>query len=225
VSLALVALANGILLYGLFALGWAPATIALLFWYEAAVIGASTFAKVVASLPGEAPGTKPSVAYQRLPRPGGRTRVRSSVPRMEGYGAPFKFLIGYGLVLLAYGALLMLALNGPHLGALVRDAAASKGVLLAAALIAAEHLWAFRRDYLRGPDWQRRDPTFHFWKPFGLAFRAYFAFFLGFLLLGWLQSPLTILSALIVLKAFAELLDALVDAQAQAWQRVDEEAA
>jgi hypothetical protein len=142
---------------------------------------------------------------------------------MEGILAPAKFLLLYGLVLLGYGALLTIALDGPHLQTLADRALASTGVKLAMTFIAGEHLWAFWRDYLRGPAWQRKDPTFHFWKPFGLAFRAYAAFFFGFLLLGWLKSPLPILTALILLKAAAEMFSALIDAQAQGWQRVEEE--
>jgi hypothetical protein len=142
---------------------------------------------------------------------------------MEGVLAPVKFLLMYGLLLLAYGALLLVALDGPHLETLARQSLASTGVKLAMAFIAGEHLWAYWRDYLRGPAWQRRDPTFHFWKPFGLAFRAYAAFLLGFLILGWLKSPLPVLTVLILLKALGEMLDALVDAQAQAWRRVDED--
>ena len=60
-ALAIVALTSAVLLYGLFALDWAPGTIAFLFWFEAALVGAFTFIKVAASLPGEVPGSKKSV--------------------------------------------------------------------------------------------------------------------------------------------------------------------
>jgi hypothetical protein len=221
-TLALIARANAVLLYGLFALGWAPGTAAFLFWFEAAVIGAATFVKVAASLPGDVPGTGKSVTYKRPPRPGGRTNVSSSVPRVQPLAALPLFLLFYGLVLLAYGALLLAALKEPNYLAAARRAVASDGVRLAMALIVGQQLWAFWRDYVRGPAWQRRDPTFHFWKPFGLAIVAWLAFFFGFFLLGWLQSPLVVLTVLVLLKAFAEMFNTLIDAQAGEWQRVDD---
>lgn len=221
-TLAVIALSNAVLLYGLYALGWAPGTIAFLFWFEAAVIGAFTFIKVAASLPGDVPGSGRSVTYKRLPRPGGNTRVSSSVPRVHPLLAPPFFLLFYGLLLLAYGGMLLAALKEPDYPGLARTAMASDGVRLAMGVIIAEHLWAYWRDYLRGPAWLRSDPTFHFWKPFGLAFVAWLAFFFGFLLLAWLNSPLPVLTVLIVLKAMAELFNAMVDAQAGEWHRADE---
>jgi hypothetical protein len=221
VNLAPIALSNAVLLYGLFALDWAPGTIAFLFWFEAAVIGTMTFIKVAASLPGDVPGTRKSVSYRRLSRPGERTTVSSSVPRVNPILALPLFVIFYGGLLAGYGGMLLLSLKEPNYPALLRDALASDGVRLALALIVGQHLWAFWRDYLRGPAWQRKDPTFHFWKPFGLAFITWLAFFFGFLVLGWLQSPLVVLTVLIVLKAIAELFNAMVDAQAGEWQRVE----
>jgi Family of unknown function (DUF6498) len=220
-NLALIALANAVLLVGLYALDWAPGTIAFLFWFEAAAIGAVTFVKVAASLPGDVPGSGRSVTYRRPPRPGGRTSVSSSVPRVSAVAALPLFIVFYGVLLAGYGALLLAALKEKNYVALARQAIASGGVLLAMALLVGEHMWAFWRDYLRGPAWQRADPTFHFWKPFGLAIVTWLAFFFGLLVLGWLNSPLVVLTILIVLKAIAELFNALVDAQAGEWQRVD----
>ena len=188
-ALAVIALTNAVLLYGLFALDWSPGTIAFLFWFEAALIGALTFIKVAASLPGDVPGSGKGVTYKRLPRPGGSTRVSSTVPRVHPLMALPMFLLWYGLLLLAYAALLLFSLKEPNYPALVATALASDGVRLAMALIAGQHLWAFWRDYLRGPAWLRSDPTFHFWKPFGLAFVTWLAFFFGFLVLGWLAEP------------------------------------
>ena len=218
-SYALIVFANGMLIAGLFALDWAPGTLAFLFWFEAAAVGAFTFIKVAASLPGEVPATRTRVSYARLPRPGERTRVSTSVPRVNPLAALPLFLVFYGALLLAYGALLLFSLKDKDYLMLLRGAISSEGVWLAMAVIAGRQLWAFWRGYLRGPAWQRRDPTFHFWKPFGLAFVAYLAFFFGFLVLGWLDSPLVVLSVLIVLKAIAELFNALVDAQAGEWRR------
>jgi hypothetical protein len=224
-NLALIAATNGVLLVGLLALGWSPGTMAFLFWFEAAVIGAVTFIKVAASLPGDAAGSTAgpgkSVTYLRPPRPGGRTRVSSSVPRISPLAALPLFLLFYGVLLLGYGALLLFSLKNADYPALIRGALAADGVRLAMAVMLGRQLWVFWRDYLRGPAWQRSDPTFHFWKPFGLAFVAYLAFFFGFLVLGWLDSPLVVLVVLIVLKAIAEIFGALVDSQAGAWQRVD----
>ena len=221
-TLALIAFANAVLLVGLFALDWAPGTIAFLFWFEAAVIGAVTFIKVAASLPGNVPGSGKSVTYRRPPRPGRRTSVSSSVPRVNAFAALPLFVVFYGVLLAGYGALLLFSLKEPNYSALVRSALASDSVRLAMALIAGQHLWAFWRDYVRGPAWQRNDPTFHFWKPFGLAIITWLAFFFGFLVLGWLNSPLVVLTVLIMLKAIAELFGALVDAQAGEWRRADE---
>lgn len=219
-NLALIGLANGILLYGLYALDWAPGTVAFLFWYEAAVIGAVTFVKVAASLPGDDTGTGRSVSYARPPLPGKRTRVSTSVPRIHPLMALPMFVLFYGLVLGAYGALLLLALREPNYPALIRGAFESSGTRLAMAAITGQHLWAFWQGYVRGPAWQRADPTFHFWRPFGLAVLAYGAFFFGFFVLGWLQSPLVMLTVIVLLKTAADLFNALVDAQAGEWQRV-----
>jgi hypothetical protein len=222
VNFALIAFSNAVFLYGLFALDWTPGTIAFLFWFEAAVIGAATFIKVAASLPGDVPGSGRSVSYRRLPRAGERTRVSSSVPRVNAYLALPLFVVFYGALLAGYGALLLFSLQDPGYAALIRSALASDSMGFAMALIAGNHLWAFWRDYVRGPAWQRRDPTFHFWKPFGLAFITWLAFFFGFLVLGWLHSPLVVLTVLIVLKAIAELFNAMVDAQAGEWRRADD---
>jgi hypothetical protein len=222
VNLAPIAFANGVLLAGLYVLDWAPGTIAFLFWFEAATIGAATFVKVAASLPGDVPGSGKSVTYRRPPRPGGRTSVSSSVPRVNAFAALPLFTMFYGVLLAGYGALLLFSLKEPDYPALVGSALSSGSVRLAMALIVGQHLWAFWRDYIRGPAWQRMDPTFHFWKPFGLAIITWLAFFFGFLVLGWLQSPLVVLTVLIVLKAIAELFGALVDAQAGEWHRAEE---
>lgn len=186
------------------------------------MIGALTVVKVAASLPGDVPGSGKSVTYKRLPRPGGSTRVSSSVPRVHPLAAVPLFILFYGMLLAGYGALLLFSLQERDFAALIGGALDSKGVRLAMALIVGEHLWAFWRDYVRGPAWQRADPTFHFWQPFGLAFIAWLAFFFGFLLLAWLHSPLAVLTILIVLKAIAELFNALVDSQAGEWRRADE---
>lgn len=220
-TLAPIALSNAVLLYGLYALDWAPGTIAFLFWFEAAVIGTFTLIKVAASLPGDLPGSGKSVSYRRLPRAGERTTVSSSVPRVNPILALPLFIVFYGALLAGYGGMLLLSLQEPDYPGLLRNALASRGVYLAMALIAGQHLWAFWRDYLRGAAWQRKDPTFHFWKPFGLAIVAWLAFFFGFLTLAWLHSPLVVLTILIVLKAIAELFNAMVDAQAGEWQRAD----
>lgn len=219
--LAIVALTNVVLLYGLFALDWAPGTIAFLFWFEAAAIGTVSLIKVAASLPGDVPGSGKSVSYRRLPRPGERTTVSSSVPRVNPLLALPLFLVFYGALLAGYGGMLLLSLKEPDYPGLLRSALASDGVRFAMALIVGQHLWAAWRDYVRGPAWQRSDPTFHFWKPFGLAIVAWLAFFFGFLMLAWLNSPLAVLTILIVLKAIAELFNAMVDAQAGEWQRVE----
>ncbi len=221
-ALAVIALSNAVLLTGLFALGWPAETIAFLFWFEAAVIGAITLIKVTASLPGEAPGSGKSVVYARLPRPGWNASARSSVPRVQGWLAPPLFILFYGALLAAYAALLLLSLGEPDYARLARSAFSLDWVRLSMALIIVQHLWAFWREYVRGPAWQRADPTFHFWKPFGLAFLTWLGFALGFGVLGWLHSPLAVLSVLIVLKTIAELFGALVDAQAGEWQRVDD---
>ncbi len=97
----------------------------------------------------------------------------------------------------------------------------SDSVRLSMVLIVGEHLWAFWRDYICGPPWQRADPTFHFWKPFGLAALTWLAYALGFGALGWLHSPLVVLTVLIVLKALAELFGVLIGAQTGEWQRAD----
>ncbi len=221
-NLALIAFTNAVLLFGLFALDWAPGTIAFLFWFEAAAIGAFTFVKVAASLPGDVPGSGKSVTYKRPPRPGGRTSVSSSVPRVNACAALPLFIVFYGVLLAGYGALLLFSLKEPNYPALVRGALSSDSVRFAMALLVGQQLWAFWRDYVDGPAWLRSDPTFHFWKPFGLAVVAWLAFFFGFLVLGWLNSPLAVLTVLILLKATAELFNALIDAQAGAWRRVDE---
>ena len=72
-TVAVIACTNAVLLYGLFALGWQAETIAFLFWFDAAAVGAVTLVKVSASLPGRAPGSGKSIVYRRLPRPGGNT--------------------------------------------------------------------------------------------------------------------------------------------------------
>jgi hypothetical protein len=221
-ALSVIAFTNAVLLVGLFALRWPPGTIAFLFWFEAAVIGAVTFIKVTASAPGEFFGSAKRVTYARLPRPGESARVSSSVPRVNGYTAPVLFIAFYGALLAAYAALLLFSLKETDYPALIGSTLSSSSVRLAMVLIVGEHLWAFWRDYVRGPAWQRTDPTFHFWKPFGLAILTWLAFVLGFVVLGWLHSPLAVLAVLIVLKAIAELAGVVVDAQAGEWQRVDE---
>jgi hypothetical protein len=221
VNLLPVLLANAVLLVGLFAFGWSPGTMAFLFWFEAAVIGASTLVKVAASLPGDVPGVGRSVTYRRPPRPGTRASVSSSVPRIPPLGAIPLFLLFYGVVLAGYGALLVFSLKERNVATLIKAAFALDGVRLAMAVIAGEHLWGFWRAYVRGPAWQRRDPTFHFWKPFGLAFATWLGFFFGFVVLGWLESPLVVLTVLILIKALAEIFNASTDAQTGAWQRAD----
>jgi len=144
------------------------------------------------------------------------------VPRVNAFAALPLFVVFYGVLLAGYGALLLFSLKEPDYPALVRSALSPDSVRLAMALLIGQHLWAFWRGYVRGPAWQRSDPTFHFWKPFGLAIVTWLAFFFGFLVLGWLNSPLVVLSALVVLKAIAELFNALVDAQAGEWQRQDD---
>jgi hypothetical protein len=221
-ALTVIAFTNAVLLIGLYSLGWPPGTVAFLFWFEAAVIGAFTFIAVAASLPGKVPGSGTNIVYVRLPRPGERTSVRSSVPRVNGWVAPPLFVAFYGALLAAYAALLLSSLDESDYAALVSSALSSDGVRLTMVVIVGARLWAFWRDYVRGPAWQRVDPTFHFWKPFGLAIVTWLAFILGFLALGWLHSPLVVLTVLIVLKAIAELFGALVDAQAGEWRRLDE---
>jgi len=221
-ALAAIAFTNAVLLFGLFALGWPPATIAFLFWFEVAVMGADTFIKVAASLPGEVAASGISITYVRLPRPGESVRVRSSVPRVDGFVAPPLFIVFYGALLAVYAALLVFSLQESNYPALLGNTLSSGSVHLAMVLIVGEHLWAFWRDYVRGPAWQRADPTFHFRKPFGLAILSWLAFALGFVVLGWLHSPLVVLTVLIVLKASAELFGVLIDAQAGEWRRADE---
>ncbi len=218
-----IALTNTWLLVGLFALGWPPATIAFLFWFEAAMIGAVTLVEVTASLPGDVPASaKKSITYVRMPRPGERASASTSLPRVGGLAAPALFIAFYGALLAAYAALLLVSLRQPNYPELVASAVALGSVRLSMLLVVGGQMWAFWRDYVRGPAWQRTDPTFHFWKPFGLAFLTWIAAALGFGVLGWLRSPLVVLTVLIALKAVAELFHALIDAQMGQWQRVDD---
>ena len=218
-TLTVIAFSNVVPLIGLFALDWTPGMFAFLLWFEAAVIGLVTFAKVAASLPGHIRDPGPSVTYRRLPRPGGRASVTSTVPRVLPLLALPQFLLFYGLLLFAYAALLLGSLKEPDYPRLLATALASDSMRLAMALIVGEHLWAFWREFVRAPAWQRFDPTFHFWRPFGLAIVTWLAFLLGFVVLGWLQSPLVVLTVLIILKGIAELFGAVVDAQAGGWSR------
>jgi len=219
--IATLLLSNGVLLAGLLWLGWSPSTVGFLFWFEAAVTGLATLLKVAASLPGTVPGTGKRLTYRRASRPGGRATVTSVVPRVGALAALPLFVVLYGMVLAAYGALLLASTHDAHPLSLVRSAVGDEGVRLAMLVIAARHLWDFWRDYVRGPTWQRTDPTFHFWRPFGLAFVTWLAFFLGFFLLGWIGSPVVVVAVIVVLKAVAEAFGALVDLQAGAWQRND----
>ncbi len=219
VTVVIIALTNAVPLVGLFALDWTPGMFAFLLWFEAAVIGLATFMKVAASLPDHIHDPGPSVTYRRLPRPGGRASVTSTVPRIIPLLALPQFLLFYGLLLFAYGALLLGSLKDPDYPRLLATALASDSMRLAMALIVGEHLWAFWREFVRAPAWQRADPTFHFWRPFGLVIVTWLAFLFGFVVLGWLQSPLVVLTVLILLKAIAEIFGALVDAQTGVWTR------
>ena len=218
-TLTAIAITNTVLLVGLFALAWPPATIAFLFWFEAAVIGATTLVKVIASFPGDNPPSGKNITYVRLPRPGERSSATTTVPCVHGFVGPPLFILFYGVVLAAYAALLLTSLDKSDYPELVRSAVSLIGVRLSMVLIVIQHLWSFWRDYVRGPEWQRADPTFHFWKPFGLAALTWLGYALGFGVLGWLHSPLAVLSVLIVLKAIADLFGAFFDAQTGEWQR------
>ena len=155
-----ILLANGILLVGLHAFDWSPATVALLFWCEAAAVGAFTLLKVGLSLPGEATGAAgPSVRYQRLPQPGKRTRVSSSVPRVNPWLALPLFVVFYGGLLAGYGGLLLLSLKNPDFRGVLREALAAPGVLLALAFIVGQQLSRWWSGYVWGPAWQRVEPT------------------------------------------------------------------
>lgn len=219
-SVVAVLVANAVLLVGLYAFGWSPGTVAFLFWFEAAVVGVVTLAKVAASLPGDVPGTGTHVVYERPPRPGWRASARSSVPRVRPVAAIPLFLVLYGLVLGGYGTLLLGSLGERNLGRFLHRVTAEQGVWLGMAFIVLERLWAFWTGYVRGPAWQRRDPTFHFWRPFGLVFVAWFGFFVGFFLLGWVESKLVVLTVLVLAKAVGESFNALLEAQSGEWQRV-----
>jgi hypothetical protein len=128
------------------------------------------------------------------------------------------FVLLYGLLLIGYGVLLLYALGDFDYPRLAAEAWASSGARLAILFILGEQLLAFWREFVRGPAWQRADPTFHFWRPFGLAALLWLAFVLGFVLLGWLKSALVVLGILILLKAAAQCLGALIDAQAGEWR-------
>ena len=209
---------NAMLLIGLLWLGWSPGTVAVFFWLEAAAAGLQALVRVTASLPGASLAGPERMSYARLPKPGGRTRVSSSVPRVSPLLAVPLFVLLYGLLLLAYAASLLYALGDFNYPRLAADAWASSGARLAAALIAVEQGMLFWREFLRAPAWQRSDPTFHFWRPFGLAALLWLAFIVGFVLLGWLRTPLVLLTILILLKAAAQCFAALVDAQAGEWR-------
>jgi hypothetical protein len=162
------------------------------------------------------------MSYVRSPKPGQRTRVTSAVPRVAPLLAAPLFVLLYGLLLLGYGAMLLYALGDFDYPRLAAEAWASPGARFALALIAGEQGLAFWREFVRGPAWQRADPTFHFWRPFGLAALLWLGFIFGFVLLGWLKSPLVVLGLLIFFKAAAQCLAALVDAQAGEWRPAGE---
>ena len=220
--LAAVLASNVMLLAGLLWLDWSPGTVALFFWIEAAAAGLQALARVAASLPGAPIAGPQRMSYVRAPKAGERTRVSSAVPRVSPVIAAPLFVILYGLLLLGYGALLLYAIGTFDYPRLAAEAWASPGARFAIALIAGQQLLAFWREFVRGPAWQRADPTFHFWRPFGLAALLWLAFLFGFVLLGWLKSPLVVLSILIVFKTAAQCFASLVDAQAGEWQRAGE---
>ena len=216
--LAPVLAANGMLLAGLLWLDWSPGTVAVFFWLEAGAAGLQALARVGASLPGAPLSGPERMSYARLPRAGERTRVSSAVPRVSPVLAVPLFVLFYGLLLLGYGALLLFALGDFDYPRLAAEAWASPGARFAIALIAGEQALLFWREYVRGPAWQRADPTFHFWRPFGLAALLWVGFVFGFLLLGWIRSPFVVLGLLIFFKTLAQCFGALVDAQAGEWQ-------
>jgi Family of unknown function (DUF6498) len=220
-SLLPILAANAMLLAGLVWLDWEPGTLAFLFWFEAAAVGAVTLLKLAASVPGAELTGPQRVTYVRRPRPGGYTSVSSTLPRIGKLAAVPLFVLSYGLLLLGYAALLLASLEQADYPHLVAAAWASHGARFAMALIAGQHLWGFWRDFVRGPAWQRSDPTFHFWSPFGLAMLLWLGFFLGFVILGWLHGRAVVLVVLIVLKTIAEAFRAAIDAQAGAWERLE----
>lgn len=211
--------ANGALLIGLALFDWPAATVAFMFWAESAIIGLFTLLKVAASVPGHIAHAPGHVTYRRPPRPGSHTSSSTSVPRVNRFLAVPLFVILYGAVLAAFGALLTVPLKIDDPLRVAGEALAGTGTRLFLLFVVLEQGWSSWREFFLGPAWIRNDPTFHFWRPFGLVFVVWIAAFVALFLFGWLDSVLPVLVAVIVLKTIAEVFTVLMDSQAGQWTR------
>lgn len=212
--------ANAVLLGGLLFADWDASAVAALFWAESAIVGIATLIRILVavtgSLPPEGPG---NVTYRRLPRPGRRTSSSTSVPRINRVLAVPLFILSFGVLLLLYGWMLAASLDVDDPAALLAQVGAATGPRAFLLFIVLEQAWSGWRELRFGPDWMRNDPTFHFWRPFGLVFLIWITAFFGFVLFGWLDSAIVVLVVLIVLKTVADAVNAIMDTETGAWVR------
>ena len=218
VSLVMVVLANLVPVVGVFRLGWDAFLVVFAYWLEGAVVGLFTLIKIVWALPGYDPTPGTSVSYKRK---GKDVSAHFTAEQMGKRAVVLAFICVYGGLMLVYGVLLLLFLGAEPTVEKVtaRLSGVSTGLLTVLVLMLLQHAWTFYTDFVRGPEWAKSDPVFHFWRPFGRFVLLHLLIVIGGVVTFGLSLPRFYLVLFIFLKSCGELLSA-VFASAGPWRRV-----
>jgi len=217
-SLVMIVQANLVPVVGVFWFGWDPFLVVFAYWMEGAVVGLFTLLKIVWALPGYDPTPGTSVSYKRK---GKDVSMRFTATEMSKRAVVLAFVGVYGGLMLFYGLFLLMFLGGEGTMAKVtaRLSAVSTGLLIMLLFMLIQHAWSFYTDFVRGPEWAKSDPVFHFWRPFGRFILLHLLVVFGGVVIHGLSLPRFYLVLFIFLKACGELLSA-VFASAGPWRRV-----
>ena len=219
-SLVMVVLANLVPVVGVFWFGWDAFVVVLSYWLEGAVVGLFTLIKIIWALPGYNPTPGTSVRYERK---GKDVSGHFTATQMSKRAVVPAFVGVYGGLMLFYGLLLMMFLGGePTVEKLTsRLSGVSTGLLTVLVLMLISHAWTFYMEFVRGPEWVKSDPVFHFWRPFGRFVLLQLLVVIGGVVTLGLSLPRFYLVLFIFLKTCGDMLSAVL-ASAGPWRRVEE---
>ena len=218
VSGVMILLANLVPVVGVFWFGWDAILVVFAYWLEGTVVGLFTLLRIVWALPGYDPTPGTSVTYRRK---GKNVSTNFTAKEMSKRAVVSAFVGVYGGLMLFYGFFLLMFLIGDATVEKVtsRLSGFSTWLLTVLLFMFIQHAWSFYTDFVRGPEWAKSDPVFHFWRPFGRFILLHFVVIIGGLTTQGLSLPRFYMVPFIFLKSCGELLSAVL-ALAGPWRRV-----
>jgi hypothetical protein len=201
-SVLLIVAGNCAPIVGLFWYSWTLFDVVMLFYLETVVVAFVAGVKIAISEARASPDVGRSVRYERQTRIG---PLKFGTSELSASAIMGIYAFWWLFFLFVTGTLIVFLLFPDERSIIARLAGIPGGLLLALGMLVVPQAHNFFVDFIWGPAWVRRDPTFHVMPPVGRFFTLYVIVIGGAITLS-LSLPALFVALFIVLKTATDLI-------------------